>query len=575
MDISAVLLAIVVFLAATAACVILFQRLGFGSILGFIVAGVLIGPHTPGPVPVHAVDELQSIAELGVVLFMFSVGLEMRPEKVWQMRRLIFGLGSAQMLLTAAVLAAYMILVLQAPWESATILGLAFAMSSTAIVMGTLGERGELATEHGRTTFAVLMAQDMWIVPIMALVPILAHTTSEGAPTPLWQTLAIVVGVIAGILVIGRWLLPAALGYCASRRQMDAFGLVLFLAVLFAAWAVEQAGISMTLGAFLLGMLLSASDLRYQIEATVAPFKQTLMGLFFIAVGMSIDVGALLVDWDTLLIQVPILLVLKLAVLTGLALAFGIGRSAAIRTGFYLSQVGEFAFVLLGAATVAGLLGGDGHTLAMLVVAVSMIATPLMVKAGAALAGRLGSAPVPATAPANSEPSADLKRHVIIVGYDEVGQLMDLMLERANIPHVAVERDIAVVQVAKRAGREVYFGDLYSPSTQEAAGLGKAAAVFVTSHDSEAANALALTLHRLYPQLDVYVRVRTIADQDALVAKGIKHAGTGYIESTLARGGMLLKDLGVSEADVSELLSTLRRDDYALIRAAYTEGERA
>jgi Trk K+ transport system NAD-binding subunit len=152
---------------------------------------------------------------------------------------------------------------------------------------------------------------------------------------------------------------------------------------------------------------------------------------------------------------------------------------------------------------------------------------------------------------------------------------MDLMLERANIPHVAVERDIAVVQIAKRAGREVYFGDLYSTSTQEAAGLGKAAAVFVTSHDSEAAKALALTLHRLYPQLDVYVRVRTIADQDALVAKGIKHAGTGYIESTLARGGMLLKDLGVSEADVSELLSTLRRDDYALIRAAYTEGERA
>jgi glutathione-regulated potassium-efflux system ancillary protein KefC len=575
MDISAVLLSIVVMLAATALCVILFQRLGFGAILGFIVAGVLIGPHTPGPVPVHAVDELQSIAELGVVLFMFSVGLEMRPEKLWQMRRLIFGLGSAQMLLTAAVLAAYMILVLRAPWESATILGLAFAMSSTAIVMGTLGERGELASEHGRTTFAVLMAQDMWIVPIMALVPILAHTTAQGAPTPLWQTLAIVVGVIAGILVIGRWLLPAALGYCASRRQMDVFGLVLFLAVLFAAWAVEQAGISMTLGAFLLGMLLSASDLRYQIEATVAPFKQTLMGLFFIAVGMSIDVGALLVDWDTLLIQVPILLVLKLTVLGGLALAFGIGRSAAIRTGFYLSQVGEFAFVLLGAATVAGLLGGDGHTLAMLVVAVSMIATPLMVKAGAALAGRLGAAPVPATAPANSEPSADLKRHVVIVGYDEVGQLMDLMLERANIPHVAVERDIAVVQVAKRAGREVYFGDLYSPSTQEAAGLGKAAAVFVTSHDSEAAKALALTLHRLYPRLDVYVRVRTIADQDALVAKGIKHAGTGYIESTLARGGMLLQDLGIPEADVGELLSTLRHDDYALIRAAYAEGDRA
>ncbi|MGB5201767.1 MAG: cation:proton antiporter, partial [Sedimenticolaceae bacterium] len=278
MDISAILLGVIVILAATALCVILFERIGFGAILGFIVAGIVIGPHTPGPVPVHAVDELQSIAELGVVLFMFTVGLEMRPEKVWKMRRLIFGLGSAQMLLTGGVLAAYLIIFRQAPWEAATIIGLAFGMSSTAIVMGTLGERGELATEHGRTTFAVLMAQDMWIVPVMALVPILAHSTDQGAPTPLWETLVLVVGLVAGIVAVGRWLLPAALGYCARRRQMDAFGLVLFLAVIFAAWSVEQVGISMTLGAFLLGMLLSASDLRHQIEATVAPYKQSLMG---------------------------------------------------------------------------------------------------------------------------------------------------------------------------------------------------------------------------------------------------------------------------------------------------------
>ena len=234
---------------------------------------------------------------------MFTVGLEMRPEKVWSMRRLIFGLGSAQMLMTAAVLALYVIFVLQGPWESATILGLAFAMSSTAIVMGTLGERGELAREHGRTSFAVLMAQDLWIVPVMALVPILAHTTGQGPPTPMWQTLVLVVGVLAGIVIVGRWLLPAAIGYCAGQRQMDAFGVVLFLAVILAAWSVDQAGISMTLGAFLLGMLLSASDLRFQIEATVAPFKQVLMGLFFIAVGMSIDVGALLRDWDALLVH--------------------------------------------------------------------------------------------------------------------------------------------------------------------------------------------------------------------------------------------------------------------------------
>ena len=567
MDIPSILLAIVVFLTATAICVILFERLGFGAILGFIVAGIIIGPYTPGPVPVQAVEELQSVAELGVALFMFTVGLEMQPERVWSMRRLILGYGSAQMLVTAAVLAAYLVFFLDTPWETATIVGLGLAMSSTAIVMATLGERGELATEHGRTSFAVLMAQDLWIVPVMALVPILAHQTAQTGTIPLWEKIALVVAVIAGILVVGRYLLPAVLGYCANRRQMDAFGVVLFLAVIAAAWAVDRVGISMTLGAFLLGMLLSASDFRYQIEATVAPFKATLMGLFFIAVGMSIDVSALLRDWATLLVHVPVVLIVKCAVLIGLVLAFGIARPAAIRTGFYLSQAGEFAFVLLGAAAVAGLLSADGHTLAMLVVAVSMIATPLMVKAGDQLASRLQTQP--ATSAAN--PAAGLDRHVVIVGYDEVGQLIDLMLEKANIPRIAFDRDISVVRQSVRSGRQDHFGDMYSATTQEAAGLGNAAAAYVTSRDMDHAKALAITLHRLYPHLDIYVRVRTLGDQDELVAKGIKHAGTGYIESTLIRGGMLLKDLGMAEYDVSELVKELQQNNYALIRAGYAE----
>ena len=291
------------------------------------------------------------------------------------------------------------------------------------------------------------------------------------------------------------------------------------------------------------------------------------MGLFFIAVGMSIDVGALQRDWATLLVHVPVVLILKCVVLIGLVLAFGISRSAAVRTGFYLSQVGEFAFVLLGAAAVAGLLSAEGHTLAMLVVAVSMVLTPLLVKAGDQLASRLRAMPVNADA----DPAADLDRHVVVVGYDQVGQLIDLMLENANIPHVAFDRDIGLVRQGKRSGRNVHFGDMYSSATQEAAGLGKAAAAYVTSRDMNHAKALAVTLHRLYPHLDVYVRVRTLEDQDELAAKGINHAGTSYIESTLLRGGMLLKDLGVPEDDVSELVKELQHNDYALIRAGKTE----
>jgi glutathione-regulated potassium-efflux system protein KefB len=351
---------------------------------------------------------------------------------------------------------------------------------------------------------------------------------------------------------------------------MDAFGIVLFLAVIVAAMAVEHVGISMTLGAFLLGMLLSASDFRYQIEATVAPFKSTLMGLFFIAVGMSIDIGALMREWMDIIVHVPIVLVLKSSILIGLVLAFGISRPAAIRTGFYLSQVGEFAFVLLGAASVAGLLTVNGHTLAMLVVAVSMVATPFMVKTGDYLAKRLHIT----TGEAGLGSVNDLTRHVVIIGYEEVGQLIGLMLEKANIPYIAFDSDISIVLQAKRLNRPVHFGDMFNPTTQEAAKLSKAAAVYVTSRNINRAKGLAITLHRLYPNLNVFVRVRTINDQDELVTKGIKNAGTGYIESTLVRGSMLLQSLGVSEDKVREMVNELHQNDYAVIRSDFAKIEK-
>jgi glutathione-regulated potassium-efflux system protein KefB len=567
MELSSILISLVFMLGATAVCVILFERLGFGSVLGFIVAGIIIGPHTPGLVASQNVNDLQNVAELGVVLFLFTVGLEMLPRKVWAMRRLLFGLGSAQMLATAAILGAYLVFLVKVHWQTSIILGFGLAMSSTAIIMTILQERGALVSEHGQTSFAILMAQDLWVVPVMALVPILAHKTAQPSVVPIWQKVLLVVGVLAGIFVVGRYLLPAVLGYTAKQRRMDAFGILLFLAVIAASWAVNRVGISMTLGAFIMGMLLSASDYRYQIEAIVAPFKGTLMGLFFIAVGMSMDVGALLHDWSRLLVHVPAVLFLKVVVLTALVLSFGISRSAAVRTGFYLSQAGEFAFVLFGAAAVAGLLSTEGHTLALLVVAVSMILTPLMVKAGDRLAGRLRDVPAETAA----TPAADLERHVVVIGFDQAGQLISMMLNKAHIPYVAFDQDIDLVRQGKHSGYDVHFGNMYSTVTQQAAGLGKASAAFVSIQESERAEGLALTLRRLYPSLNLYVRVRSLREQDRLALKGINKAATGYIESTLMRGAMLLKDLGMSEVDTSELVKAFQNDNYALVRAGYAE----
>ena len=567
MDLASILLVLVVLLLATAICVIVFDRLGFGSILGFIVAGIIIGPHTPGLVATENIVGLQHIAELGVVFFMFTIGLEMRPEKMWSMRRLLFGLGSLQMLVTASMLGSYLLLFTDGSWKSAVIVGLGFAMSSTAIAMTTLTERGELAQEHGQTSFAILMAQDLWAVPVMALVPILGHKVSKATGAPLWEKVSLLVVAIGGIIVIGRYLLPAALRYTAKRRHMEAFGIVVILSVVAAAWIAERAGLSMTLGAFLIGMLLAASDYRYQVEASIAPFKDTLMGLFFIAVGMSIDIGALLNEGLTLITHVPAILILKAAVIIGLGLAFGIGREVAIRSGFLLSQFGELAFVLFGAAAVAGVLSTEQLTMGMLAVALSMILTPLMVKVGGELAVQLGAVSVVDEA----EASADLDRHVVVIGYEEVGRLICHMLERANVPYVAFDRNIRCVRHGKQRGRNVHFGDINSPFTQQVAGLGRAEAAYVTLWDMRQAKAVAVTLQRLYPLLDVFVHVRSLKDQDELVAKGIKYAGTDYIESTLLRGGMLLKGIGIPEADVQELVEDFQGDNYALVRSAYAK----
>ncbi len=479
------------------------------------------------------------------------------------MRRLLLGLGSAQVLVTAALVGLYAALFVGDPWNLSIVIGLGLAMSSTAGVLTLLQQRGALTSEHGQATFAVLMAQDLWVVPALALVPILAHSAPQPSAGLGWRNVLLVVGAIGVTVALGRYLLPSALAYAAERRRMQAFGILLFLAVLAAAWVMQHAGLEMTLGAFLMGVLLSASDYRYQIEATVEPFKGFLMGLFFISVGMSIDVGAMLRDWSELLVHVPVVMSIKAAVLIALALAFGVGRAAAVRTGCYLAQSGEFAFVLLGAAAEAGLMSAEGLTVATLVVAASMILTPLGVKAGDRLAARLDAG-------ATDAPGAPehLDRHVVVIGYDEVGQLICLMLEKADIPYVAFDARLDRVREGRQWGKSVSFGNMYSPVTQQAAALGRASAAFVSTTEDQA---LAVTLSRLYPGLDVFVRARSLREQGELIARGIQHAGTAYIESTLFRGRALLTHLGMAEADVDELIENFRHDGYALLQTAQAE----
>jgi len=559
MNLDTILLALLIILTATLICVTIFERVGLGAVVGFIFAGVLVGPHTPGLVATEQVDALQNISELGVVMFLFAVGLEMLPKQLWAMRRQIFGVGLLQVILTAVPLAGMLVVGFDLGWRSAVVLALGLAMSSTAVVMTILAGRNQLSTPYGRLSFSVLTAQDLSIVPVMALVPVLAHHAAEHPEGSAWTKAAFAAGALAAVFVVGRYLLPAILGWASRSRNDETFGVALFLSLLGAAWCMDQVGISMTLGAFLLGILLSASDYRYQIVATVEPFKGVLMGLFFIAVGMSIDVNALVADWSKVLILIIAVMAIKIGVLLALCLAFSSGLATSVRTAFSLSQVGEFAFVLFSVSAAEGLASPRAVTIGFLVIAGSMILTPLVIRLGDSLATRFDKGPE--FAPGSY--AEDMNRHLVIVGLDDVGHLIALMAERTSVPYIAFDRDYQTVLHGKRAGRTVYFGDIYYRAVQEAAGLSRAAAVFLSTTDMERLRGIALTLRQNYPALDVYARVDSIKDQQELRAQGIKHAATSFIESTLFRGASLLREMGVAEDAVASLLESLREREYA------------
>ena len=484
------------------------------------------------------------------------------------MRRALFGLGTAQILLTGAALSAYAVIFTTLAWDSAVILGFGLSMSSTAIVMMMLVERGETRSEHGKAAFAVLLMQDLAVVAFLVLVPILAHTSTHGSSHPIWEHVLAVLGALVGVFLAGRYLLPTALAWATKRHDMQAFAVITFLAVFAAAWVMDLAGASMTLGAFLIGMLLSASDYRYHIESLVAPFKGTLLGAFFIAVGMSIDVSELLTDWAEIILDVGLLLLIKIAVLLILGLAFGLRRSAAVRTAFLLPQAGEFGFVLFGAAAASGLLSPDTFTLALLVIAVSMILTPFMAKAGDRLASLLEAVLAAEEPPAPTV--EEVERHVVVVGYDRVGQLLCMMLETLEIPYVAFDMDVDRVRQGKEAGHKIHFGDMREPAVQQSAGVGTSAAVVITLETANEAKRLAISLRQLYEDVSIHVRVHTFDQVDALVAKGIQFARPVYIESTLLFGREVVDSLGVPEEEINDMVESFRRDNYSLVRALAT-----
>ncbi len=556
----------VLLLVATSIAVAVFRRFGLGSILGLLVAGVFIGPHTPGPSMTTHVEDVRHFTELGVVLLLFLIGLEMQPRRLWSLRRSMFGLGSLQILVSGLAIALYLHL-FEPRWGIDLLAGLTLALSSTAFVIQILQERGEIASPHGRTTFAILLMQDLAVVPLLALIPILADVGPLSSEVPLVEQVVIVVAAVALVILAGRYLVPWVLDLLARQGNREAFFLVSMAAVFTSAWAMDLAGMSMALGAFLMGVALSGSRYNVQVQASVEPHKGLLMSLFFVAVGMSLDLRALSEDPLLFARHVVIILAIKVAVLFALCLLFGEARAVATRVAFLLAQSGEFGFVLFGAAKALAIIDSDTFVLAVGVISLSMLVTPVLVRIGDGLAARVSSdADQSGERFKFSIEGAESGARAVVAGYGRVGHAVGTILKSSGIPFIAFDTSPIRVDEFRNLGHHVYYGDIADADLLAAAHIEKADLVVLTIDDRRAAVRATRLIRDLAPRTIIVARARDLETSNLLLQAGANEAFPEAVEASLRLAAEALNALGVATEDTDLLLQGVRRADYALVR---------
>lgn len=551
-------------LAVTSVAVTLFRHLGLGSVLGLLVAGMVVGPHSPGPYVTDHVEDVRHFTELGVVLLLFVIGMEMHPSRLWSMRRDLFGLGSLQILLTGVALTLYMLLSIES-WQTALLIGFTLSLSSTAFVMQLLQERGEFASSHGTGGFAVLLMQDLSAVPLLALVPLLSNTAAITSGIPLWEQLLILFGMFAVLGVFGLRVVPFALEWLARHNNRDAFLLVVLLAVFLAAWAMHQAGLSMALGAFTMGMLLSGSRYNMQIRAYVEPFKGLLMSLFFVAVGMSIDLSELATRPLEFLGHTAVLIGIKLAVLFPLALAFGYSRGDSMRITCLLAQAGEFGFVLFGSALVLEVIDEATFIMGVAVISLSMLVTPLLVRFGDKLARHLESEHgEPQGRPADMPEVSEGR--VIIGGYGRMGHTVATLLQTSGVPFLAFDTNPERVELGRDRGQPVMYGNIADHELLTAAQVEHAALVVLTIDHSPTVLRIVSHLNNVYPKVPVIARARDLEVSARLLEAGATQAFPEAIEASLRLGAETLRMVGAPADNIELLIQGVRDEGYELVR---------
>jgi monovalent cation:proton antiporter-2 (CPA2) family protein len=543
---------VVILLGSAVVAVPLFKRLGLGSVLGYLAAGLVIGPF--GLALFQDPQTILHVAELGVVMFLFIIGLEMEPARLWSMRRDIFGLGLAQVLASMAVLSLVGVS-LGYPLATALIAGTGFVLTSTAIVMQLLTERGDIAKPMGQRIVAILLLEDLAIVPLLALVAFLAPRAEAVTLAEQATGIAIGIAAIVTLIVAGRYLLNPLFRLLANAHAREVMTAAALLVVLGSALWMQAGGLSAAMGAFLAGVLLSTSTFRHQLEADVEPFRGILLGLFFLAVGMSLDLGVIAQEWRLILIGVVAYMILKSLVIYAIARSFRAGHREALERTVLMAQGGEFAFVLYAAATAVGLIDARGNAALTAVIILSMCLTPLLV----ILHDRL----VPKAAPSmeGMEAPDGLRNSVLLIGFGRFGQVVSQPLLARGYSVSVLDTDTDMIRVAGMMGFKVHFGDATRLDILHAAGAGEARVILVCIDNQEAATRIAHLVKDEFPLAPVFARAYDRAHALALIRGGVDYQLREVLESAFVFGAETLRHLGESEETIAEVLEESRRRD--------------
>ena len=545
----------IIYLAAAIIAVPICKRLGLGSVLGYLSAGIIIGPFGFGFIQDQ--QHVLHFAELGVVFLLFIIGLELQPSRLWVLRRMVFGLGSAQVFLSAAAIGVLAWIYGFTP-TAAVVTGLILALSSTAFVLQLLAEKKQLTTSHGRAAFSILLFQDLAVIPLIALLPLVGSGASGGF-NPL--SVGIMLAAIAGLIVGGRYLLRPLLRLVARSNLPEIFTATALLVVIGAALIMQFAGMSMVLGAFIAGMLLADSEYRHELEADIAPFKGLLLGLFFIAVGMSVNIGLLLQEPATILLIVVALMLAKALVLYPLARLFGLcDTKSAVSLAAVLSQGGEFAFVLFALVARENIIDTSMIDELILAVAVSMMLTPIIYLISERLAGRMSDEDE-----AEYDDMEDEGNAVLIAGFGRVGQIVGRLLRIKGHLFTALEIDSSQVDVVRSYGSKVHFGDASRIDLLRAAGADRASLFVLAIDDIESSIKVAETVIGNFPNLKIVARARNRRHAHRLMDLGVSHIFRETLLSSIAMSGRVLEILGFDEDEVARALDTFRERDKRLL----------